>query len=171
MRRPTLPLLLVPAAMIVAGCAHTKDQYAYAYPNAPPVYTQPAGYAAPAVNPAAGQPVMPAAVATLPPGAAVATLPPGAVVAGTIPAGALPPGSLPAGAPMMPGSVTSLPPGAVLISDTVAHAGAISEGPCPPMSMHGMAADGTLVPYAGESQTIPCAQEFVSEIGPGSFVR
>jgi len=162
MRRPTLPLLLVPAAMIVAGCAHTKDQYAYAYPNAPPVYTQPAGYAAPAVNPAAGQPVMPAAVATLPPGA---------VVAGTIPAGALPPGSLPAGAPMMPGSVTSLPPGAVLISDTVAHAGAISEGPCPPMSMHGMAADGTLVPYAGESQTIPCAQEFVSEIGPGSFVR
>ncbi|MEI8316577.1 MAG: hypothetical protein WCH79_01445 [Planctomycetia bacterium] len=162
MRRPTLPLLLVPAAMIVAGCAHTKDQYAYAYPNAPPVYTQPAGYAAPAVNPAAGQPVMPAAVATLPPGA---------VVAGTIPAGALPPGSLPAGAPMMPGSVTSLPPGAVLISDTVAHAGAISEGPCPPMSMHGMAADGTLVPYAGESQTIPCAQEFVSEVGPGSFVR
>jgi len=162
MRRPTLPLLLVPAAMMVAGCAHTKDQYAYAYPNAPPVYTQPAGYAAPAVNPAAGQPVMPAAVATLPPGA---------VVAGTIPAGALPPGSLPAGAPMMPGSVTSLPPGAVLISDTVAHAGAISEGPCPPMSMHGMAADGTLVPYAGESQTIPCAQEFVSEIGPGSFVR
>ena len=162
MRRPTLPLLLVPAAMIVAGCAHTKDQYAYAYPNAPPVYTQPAGYAAPAVNPAAGQPVMPAAVATLPPGA---------VVAGTIPAGALPPESLPAGAPMMPGSVTSLPPGAVLISDTVAHAGAISEGPCPPMSMHGMAADGTLVPYAGESQTIPCAQEFVSEIGPGSFVR
>ena len=162
MRRPTLPLLLVPAAMIVVGCAHTKDQYAYAYPNAPPVYTQPAGYAAPAVNPAAGQPVMPAAVATLPPGA---------VVAGTIPAGALPPGSLPAGAPMMPGSVTSLPPGAVLISDTVAHAGAISEGPCPPMSMHGMAADGTLVPYSGESQTIPCAQEFVSEIGPGSFVR
>ena len=162
MRRPTLPLLLVPAAMMVAGCAHTKDQYAYAYPNAPPVYTQPAGYAAPAVNPAAGQPVMPAAVATLPPGA---------VVAGTIPAGALPPGSLPAGAPMMPGSVTSLPPGAVLISDTVAHAGAISEGPCPPMSMHGMAADGTLVPYAGESQTIPCAQEFVSEVGPGSFVR
>ena len=162
MRRPTLPLLLVPAAMIVAGCAHTKDQYAYAYPNAPPVYTQPAGYAAPAVNPAAGQAVMPAAVATLPPGA---------VVAGTIPAGALPPGSLPAGAPMMPGSVTSLPPGAVLISDTVAHAGAISEGPCPPMSMHGMAADGTPVPYAGESQTIPCAQEFVSEIGPGSFVR
>jgi len=162
MRRPTLPLLLVPAAMIVVGCAHTKDQYAYAYPNAPPVYTQPAGYAAPAVNPAAGQPVMPAAVATLPPGA---------VVAATIPAGALPPGSLPAGAPMMPGSVTSLPPGAVLISDTVAHAGAISEGPCPPMSMHGMAADGTLVPYAGESQTIPCAQEFVSEIGPGSFVR
>ena len=162
MRRPTLPLLLVPAAMMVAGCAHTKDQYAYAYPNAPPVYTQPAGYAAPAVNPAAGQPVMPAAVATLPPGA---------VVAGTIPAGALPPGSLPAGAPMMPGSVTSLPPGAVLISYTVAHAGALSEGPGPPMSMHGMAADGTLVPYAGESQTIPCAQEFVSEIGPGSFVR
>ena len=72
---------------------------------------------------------------------------------------------------MMPGSVTSLPPGAVLISDTVAHAGAISEGPCPPMSTHGMAADGTLVPYAGESQTIPCPQEFVSEVGSGSFVR
>ena len=148
--------------MIVAGCAHTKDQYAYAYPRASPVYTQPAGYATPAVNPAAGQAVMPAAVATLPPGA---------VVAGTIPAGALPPGSLPAGATMMPGSVTSLPPGAVLISDTVAHAGAISEGPCPPMSTHGMAADGTLVPYAGESQTIPCPQEFVSEVGSGSFVR
>ena len=162
MRRSTLPLLLVPAAMIVAGCAHTKDQYAYAYPSAPPVYTQPAGYATPAVNPAAGQAVMPAAVATLPPGA---------VVAGTIPAGALPPGSLPAGATMMPGSVTSLPPGAVLISDTVAHAGAISEGPCPPMSTHGMAADGTLVPYAGESQTIPCPQEFVSEVGSGSLVR
>jgi len=162
MRRSTLQLLLVPAAMIVAGCAHTKDQYAYAYPSAPPVYTQPAGYATPAVNPAAGQAVMPAAVATLPPGA---------VVAGTIPAGALPPGSLPAGATMMPGSVTSLPPGAVLISDTVAHAGAFSEGPCPPMSTHGMTADGTLVPYAGESQTIPCAQEFVSEVGPGSVVR
>ena len=162
MRRSTLPLLLVPTAMIVAGCAHTKDQYAYAYPRASPVYTQPAGYATPAINPAAGQAVMPAAVATLPPGA---------VVAGTIPAGALPPGSLPAGATMMPGSVTSLPPGAVLISDTVAHAGAISEGPCPPMSTHGMAADGTLVPYAGESQTIPCPQEFVSEVGSGSFVR
>ncbi|MEI8369361.1 MAG: hypothetical protein WCJ31_13075 [Planctomycetia bacterium] len=162
MRRSTLPLLLAPAAMIVAGCAHTKDQYAYAYPSAPPVYTQPAGYAAPAVNPAAGQAVMPAAVATLPPGA---------VVAGTLPAGALPSGSLPAGATMMPGSVTSLPPGAVLISDTVAHAGAISEGPCPPMSTHGMTADGTLLPYAGESQTIPCPQEFVSEVGPGSFVR
>ena len=162
MRRSTLPLLLVPTAMIVAGCAHTKDQYAYAYPRASPVYTQPAGYATPAINPAAGQAVMPAAVATLPPGA---------VVAGTIPAGALPPGSLPAGATMMPGSVTSLPPGAVLISDTVAHAGAISEGPCPPMSTHGMAADGTLLPYAGESQTIPCPQEFVSEVGSGSFVR
>ena len=162
MRRSTLPLLLVPTAMIVAGCAHTKDQYAYAYPRASPVYTQPAGYATPAVNPAAGQAVMPAAVATLPPGA---------VVAGSIPAGALPLGSLPAGATMMPGSVTSLPPGAVLISDTVAHAGAISEGPCPPMSTHGMAADGTLVPYAGESQTIPCPQEFVSEVGSGSFVR
>ena len=87
MRRSTLPLLLVPTAMIVAGCAHTKDQYAYAYPRASPVYTQPAGYATPAINPAAGQAVMPAAVATLPPGA---------VVAGTIPAGALPPGSLPA---------------------------------------------------------------------------
>ena len=162
MRRSTLPLLLVPTAMIVAGCAHTKDQYAYAYPRASPVYTQPAGYATPAVNPAAGQAVMPAAVATLPPGA---------VVAGSIPAGALPPGSLPAGATMMPGSVTSLPPGAVLISDTVAHAGAISEGPCPPMSTHGMAADGTLLPYAGEIQTIPCPQELVSEVGPGSFVR
>ena len=162
MRRSTLPLLLVPTAMIVAGCAHTKDQYAYAYPRASPVYTQPAGYATPAINPAAGQAVMPAAVATLPPGA---------VVAGSIPAGALPPGSLPAGATMLPGSVTSLPPGAVLISDTVAHAGAISEGPCPPMSTHGMAADGTLVPYAGESQTIPCPQEFVSEVGSGSFVR
>ena len=162
MRRSTLPLLLVPTAMIVAGCAHTKDQYAYAYPRASPVYTQPAGYATPAINPAAGQAVMPAAVATLPPGA---------VVAGPIPAGALPPGRLPAGATMMPGSVTSLPPGAVLISDTVAHAGAISEGPCPPMSTHGMAADGTLVPYAGESQTIPCPQEFVSEVGSGSFVR
>ena len=162
MRRSTLQLLLVPVSMIVAGCAHTKNQYAYAYPRASPVYTQPAGYATPAVNPAAGQAVMPAAVATLPPGA---------VVAGSIPAGALPPGSLPAGATMMPGSVTSLPPGAVLISDTVAHAGAISEGPCPPMSTHGMAADGTLLPYAGEIQTIPCPQELVSEVGPGSFVR
>ena len=162
MRRSTLPLLLGPAAMMVAGCAHTKDQYAYAYPRASPVYTQPAGYATPAVNPAAGQAVMPAAVATLPPGA---------VVAGSIPAGALPPGSLPAGATMLPGSVTSLPPGAVLISDTVAHAGAFSEGPCPPMTTHGMAADGTLLPYAGESQTIPCPQELVSEVGPGSFVR
>ena len=162
MRRSTLQLLLVPVSMIVAGCAHTKNQYAYAYPRASPVYTQPAGYATPAVNPAAGQAVMPAAVATLPPGA---------VVAGSIPAGALPPGSLPAGATMLPGSVTSLPPGAVLISDTVSHAGAISEGPCPPMSTHGMAADGTLVPYAGEIQTSPCPQELVSEVGPGSFVR
>lgn len=162
MRRSTLQLLLVPASMIVAGCAHTKDQYAYAYPTASPVYTQPAGYATPAINPAAGQAAMPAPVATLPPGA---------VVAGTIPAAALPPGSLPAGATMLPGSVTSLPPGAVLISDTVAHAGAFSEGPCPPMTTHGMAADGTLLPYAGESQTIPCPQELVSEVGPGSFVR
>ena len=162
MRRSTLPLLLVPAAMMVAGCAHTKDQYSYAYPTASPVYTPPAGYATPAINSAAGQAVMPAAVATLPPGA---------VVAGTIPAGALPPGSLPAGATLIPGSVTSLPPGAVLISDTVAHAGAFSEGPCPPISMHGVAADGTLLPYAGESQTIPCPQELVSEVGPGSFVR
>jgi hypothetical protein len=164
MRRSTLslPLLLLSAPLIAGGCASTKDQYAYAYPSAPPVYTQPAGFATPAVNPAAVPPVMPAPVG--PP-------PPGAVVAGTIPAGALPPGSLPAGATMLPGSVTSLPPGAVLISDTVAHAGAFSEGPCPPMTTHGMAADGTLVPYTGESQTIPCPQELVSEVGPGSFVR
>ena len=166
MRRSTLSLplllLLLSAPLIAGGCASTKDQYAYAYPSAPPVYTQPAGFATPAVNPAAAPPVMPAPVG--PP-------PPNAVVAGTFPAGALPPSSLTAGATMMPGSVTSLPPGAVLISDTVAHAGAFSEGPCPPMTTHGMAADGTLVPYTGESQTIPCPQELVSEVGPGSFVR
>jgi hypothetical protein len=72
---------------------------------------------------------------------------------------------------MQPGSVSSLPPGAVLISDTVAHAGAVSEGPCPPMTTHAHAADGTLMPIAGDSQTAPCPQEYVSEVGPGSFVR
>ena len=72
---------------------------------------------------------------------------------------------------MQPGSVTSLPPGAVLISDTVAHAGAVSEGPCPPMTTYTKAADGTLMPIAGESQTAPCPQEYISEVGPGAFVR
>jgi len=158
MRPSTLPLLLVSAPLIAAGCASTNNQYAYAYPAAPPVYTQPAGYATPPVHPAAPPTVMPAPVAALPPGA---------VVAGTIPATTLPTGSV----AMQPGSATSLPPGAVLISDTVAHAGAISEAPCPPMSTHEMAADGTLMPIAGESQTAPCPQEYVSEVGPGSFVR
>jgi hypothetical protein len=163
MRRSTLslplPLLMLATPLIAAGCASTKDQYAYAYPAAPPVYTQPAGYATPAVNPAAAATVMPAPVATLPPGT---------VVAGTIPTAAFPPGSV--GLP--PGSVASLPPGAVLISDTVAQAGAISEGPCPPMTTQAMAADGTLMPIAGESQTAPCPQEYVSEVVvPGALVR
>ncbi len=164
MRRSTLSppllfsLLLLSAPLIAAGCASTNNQYAYAYPAAPPVYTQPAGYATPPVNPAAAPTVMPAPVAALPPGA---------VVAGPIPAGAFPPGSV----AMQPGSVTSLPPGAVLISDTVAHAGAVSEGPCPPMTTHAQAADGTLMPIAGESQTAPCPQEYISEVGPGAFVR
>jgi hypothetical protein len=168
MRPSTLPLLfsllLLSASLIAAGCAHTNNQYAYAYPAAPPVYTQPAGYATPPVNPAAAPNVMPAPVAALPPGA---------VVAGTIPAGAFSQASVamqPGSVAMQPGSVTSLPPGAVLISDTVAHAGAISEGPCPPPT-HAMAADGTFMPIAGESQTAPCPQEYVSEVGPGSFVR
>ena len=164
MRRSTLSppllfsLLLLSAPPIAAGCASTNNQYAYAYPAAPPVYTQPAGYATPPVNPAAAPTVMPAPVAALPPGA---------VVAGTLPAGAFPQGSV----AMQPGNVTSLPPGAVLVSDTVAHAGAISEGPCPPMTTHAQAADGTLMPIAGESQTAPCPQEYISEVGPGSFVR
>jgi hypothetical protein len=164
MRRSTLSppllfsLLLLSAPPIAAGCASTNNQYAYAYPAAPPVYTQPAGYATPPVNPAAAPTVMPAPVAALPPGA---------VVAGTIPAGAFPQGSV----AMQPGSVTSLPPGAVLISDTVAHAGAVSEGPCPPMTTYTKAADGTLMPIAGESQTAPCPQEYISEVGPGAFVR
>jgi hypothetical protein len=163
MRRSTLspPLLfslLLLSSPIAAGCASTNNQYAYAYPAAPPVYTQPAGYATPPVNPAVAPTIMPAPVAALPPGA---------VVAGTIPAGASSPGSV----AMQPGSVSSLPPGAVLISDTVAHAGAISEGPCPPMATHAQAADGTLLPIAGESQTAPCPQEYVSEVGPGSLVR
>ncbi len=165
MRRSTLSppllfsLLLLSAALIAAGCASTNNQYAYAYPAAPPVYPQPAGYATPPVHPAAAPTVMPAPVAALPPGA---------VVAGTLPAGAFPQGSV----AMQPGNAASLPPGAVLISDTVAHAGAISEGPCPPMTTHAMAADGTLMPIAGESQTAPCPQEYVSEVVvPGSFVR
>ena len=171
MRRSTLSppllfsLLIFSAPLIAAGCASTNSQYAYAYPAAPPVYTQPAGYATPPVNPAAAPTVMPAPVAALPPGA---------VVAGPIPAGAFSPGSVamqPGSMAMQPGSVTSLPPGAVLISDTVAHAGAVSEGPCPPMTTHAHAADGTLMPIAGESQTAPCPQEYVSEFGPGSFVR
>jgi hypothetical protein len=171
MRRSTLSppllfsLLLLSAPLIAAGCASTNNQYAYAYPAAPPVYTQPAGYATPPVNPAAAPTVM---------SAPVAALPPGAVVAGPIPAGAFSPGSVamqPGSVAMQPGSVTSLPPGAVLISDTVAHAGAVSEGPCPPMTTHAMAADGTLMPIAGESQTAPCPQEYVSEVGPGSVMR
>jgi hypothetical protein len=171
MRRSTLSppllfsLLLLSAPLIAAGCASTNNQYAYAYPAAPPVYTQPAGYATPPVNPAAAPTVMPAPVAALPPGA---------VVAGPIPAGVFSPGSVamqPGSVAMQPGSVTSLPPGAVLISDTVAHAGAVSEGPCPPMTTHAMAADGTLMPIAGESQTAPCPQEYVSEVGPGSVMR
>ena len=171
MRRSTLSppllfsLLLLSAPLIAAGCASTNNQYAYAYPAAPPVYTQPAGYATPPVNPAAAPTVMPAPVAALPPGA---------VVAGPIPAGAFSPGSLamqPGSMAMQTGSVSSLPPGAVLISDTVAHAGAVSEGPCPPMTTHAQAADGTLMPIAGESQTAPCPQEYVSEFGPGSLVR
>ena len=171
MRRSTLSppllfsLLLLSAPLIAAGCASTNNQYAYAYPAAPPVYTQPAGYATPPVNPAAAPTVMPAPVAALPPGA---------VLAGPIPAGAFSPGSVamqPGSMAMQTGSVSSLPPGAVLISDTVAHAGAVSEGPCPPMTTHAMAADGTLMPIAGESQTAPCPQEYVSEVGPGSVMR
>lgn len=162
MRRPMLPLLL-PAALFGAGCAHSKDQYTYAYPAAPPVYTQPAGYATPAVSPVSSPVVMPAPVGALPAGA---------VVAGTAPTTVLPPGSVPVGTPMVPGSVTALPPGAVLISDTAIPAGAISEAPCPPMTTHAVAADGTLMPIAGDTQSAPCPQEFVSEVVvPDSIVR
>ena len=76
MRRSTLSLplllLLLSAPLIAGGCASTKDQYAYAYPSAPPVYTQPAGFATPAANPAAAPLVMPAPVGPPPPGAGVA---------------------------------------------------------------------------------------------------
>lgn len=155
MRRSMLPLLVLPAGLVVGGCAHSKDQYAYAYPAAPPVYTQPAGYATPAIAPASSPLTMPAPVGALPAGA---------VVAAAAPPSARAPESVPVGAATMPGSVASLPPGAVLISDTAVHASAIADAPCPPMTTHAMAADGTLMPIAGDPQTAPCPQEFVSEV-------
>jgi hypothetical protein len=39
------------------------------------------------------------------------------------------------------------------------------------MTTYTKAADGTLMPIAGESQTAPCPQEYISEVGPGEFVR
>lgn len=65
----------------LAGCASDRGQYAYAPPLAPPVYSQPAGYATPPVTATPGPaPVAaPAAVASVP-----GAMTPGGVVPGTV---------------------------------------------------------------------------------------
>ncbi len=62
MSRPVRLLLLLGTAIASQGCAGDRGQYAYAPPLAPPVYSQPPGYATPPVVPGA----QPGTVAALP---------------------------------------------------------------------------------------------------------
>ena len=111
---------LVACLMSAVGCAHHRaDQYAYAPPYAPPVYSQP-------------QVQMPAQ-----PAAYAGAVPAGAVPAGSIPAGGLPPGTVMAGGTVVPAVGGDCPPcstpgmeGVVMPATMVEGAG--QTPPCPP---------------------------------------
>ena len=66
---------------LATGCASDRGQYTYAPPLAPPVYSQPAGYASP---PVAAMPGPAPVAAPVPIAAAPGAVPPGAVVPGTV---------------------------------------------------------------------------------------
>ena len=121
-----IPALVL--TILAAGCAHNRDQYAYAPTQAPPVYSQPAGYS---------QPVNQAPMAMPAPVEAGSPLPPGGIVNGVHPDASLV--GMPLEGPCPPGMTVGMTDG-----------GMITEGEM--ISYQGM------VPMAGDSQSPPCPQ-------------
>jgi hypothetical protein len=108
----TVSPLLACCVLAAVGCAHHRaDQYAYAPPYAPPVYSQPQ----------VQMPAQPAAYAAAPSG---------------VPAGAV--------------SVTSMPAAAMPAGTVVSAVG----GECPPCSAEGVVMPATMIEEGG--QTPPC---------------
>lgn len=101
--------LFAATALVAAGCASDRGQYAFAPPLVPPVYPQPAGYATPVVAPSTAAAIpAPAGVPLAAPAAAVAAAPVDPC-AGVVPAGAVVETPCPE-----PGTV--MPDGAVVVS-------------------------------------------------------
>ena len=103
------------AALLVlgVGCAHHRNDYAYAPPYAPPVYPQPQPQAA----------VQPVSLATAP------ALPPGVVPAGAIPAGVMP------AAPVMASQTNPCPQDCaegIVVGTSIVVEGGGQTPPCPP---------------------------------------
>jgi len=134
MRRSTVPWVAAVPCLLAMGCAHQRDQYAYAPPLAPPVYAQPPGYATPPVNHTANPAVMPSPVAAAP-----------------VMATGGPPGIVP-----FAGAVAGDPCGG-----GVTAAGGFVEAPCASGGAVVMADGGFVV---DEGHFVACPQESVSEV-------
>jgi len=125
MRRTTMAQFVVFPFLIAAGCAHQRDQYAYAPPLAPPVYSQPPGYATPQVN----QAVMPAPVTA------------SAAAGAGVPIGAVPVSGI-ASSPGDP------------CAGVVPAGGTVIEAPCAPVG-GGVMVDGGVVVEEGQAAPCP----------------
>jgi hypothetical protein len=135
-------MLAAVPCLLAMGCAHQRDQYAYAPPLAPPVYSQPPGYATPPVNPAATPAVMPSPVAAAP----VTTT-----------------GGVPVIVPVA-GAVAGDP-----CAGVVTAAGGFIDAPCESANPIVMTDGGFVV---DEGHSVGCPQEFVSEVVvPDSAIR
>ena len=100
------------ALLILGGCAHHRNDYAYAPPYAPPVYPQPQA--------ASVQPVALAGAASLPPG--------------VVPAGAVPMGVMPT-APVMASQTNPCPQDCaegIVVGNSIVVEGGGQTLPCPP---------------------------------------
>jgi hypothetical protein len=123
----TVRPLTAACVLAAAGCAHHRaDQYAYAPPYAPPVYSQPH----------VEMPAQPAAYAGAP----------GSIPAGAVPVGAMPTGSLPAGMVVA---------GPTMPAGTVVQAVGGECPPCATPGMEGMVMPATMVEGGGQTPPCP----------------
>jgi len=125
--RATLAACCLTAACIATGCAHHRaDQYSYAPPYAPPVYSQPQVHipAQPAAYAASGVPATVATASAMPMGSP----PPGAVIAG---AAADPGMVMPAGGAACPPCSAPGSEGVIVSGATMVEGGGQTP-PCPP---------------------------------------